>query len=116
MKIGLTTSTALHVVLIGFGLVSLSAPPPHQSASVESFPIDIVPLEEFSQSVQGERDAPMRETPAPNPTTEMAEVENAENIGDSMVDQPTPPTPQPRPRPVETAAAPPPAEEPAPQP
>lgn len=115
MKIGLTTSTALHAALIGFGLFSLSAPPPHQSASVESFPIDIIPLEEFSQSVLGERDAPLRETPAPNPTTETAEVEDAENIGDSTVDQATPPTPQPRPRPVETAAAPPPAEEPAPQ-
>jgi len=116
MKIGLTTSTALHVALIGFGLFSLSAPPPHQSASVESFPIDIVPVAEFSQSVQGERNAPLREQSAPEPTTETAEVEDAENIGDSAVDQATPPTPEPRPRPVETAAAPPPAEEPAPEP
>ena len=116
MKIGLTTSTALHVALIGFGLFSLSAPAPHQSASVESFPIDIVPISEFSQSVQGERDAPLREQSAPAPTTETAEVENAENIGNAAVDQPTPPTPEPRPRPVETAAAPPPAEEPTPQP
>lgn len=116
MKIGLTTSTALHVALIGFGLFSLAAPPPHQSASVESFPIDIVPVEEFSQSVQGVRDAPLREQSAPEPTTETAEVEDAENIGDSAVDQPTPPTPEPRPRPVETAAAPPPADDPAPQP
>ncbi|MGY6707697.1 MAG: hypothetical protein ACXIVF_05165 [Rhizobiaceae bacterium] len=116
MKIGLTTSTALHVALIGFGLISLNAPSAHESASVESFPIDIVPLSEFSQSVQGERDAPLREHSAPEPTTETAEVEDAENIGDSSADQATPPTPEPRPRPVETAAAPPPAEDPAPQP
>ena len=45
MKVGLTTSTALHMALIGFGLFAMSAPPPHQSAAVESFPIDIVPLE-----------------------------------------------------------------------
>jgi outer membrane biosynthesis protein TonB len=116
MKVGLTTSTALHMALIGFGLFAMSAPPPHQSAAVESFPIDIVPLEEFSQSARGEREAPLREQPAPEPTTETSEVENAQNIGDSAIDHATPPTPEPRPRPVETASAPPPAEEPAPQP
>ena len=114
MKTGLTTSLALHVVVLGFGLVSLSSPREMAIADVESFPVDIVPIEEFAQSVQGDRRAPVAETPAPKPTTRPEEVENAQEVGDNMTDLTTPPTPDPKPRPVETAEAPPPAPDPAP--
>ena len=53
MKAGLTTSVAMHVVLIGAGLVSLSSPRPLESSNFESFPVAMVPLAEISQSVQG---------------------------------------------------------------
>jgi outer membrane biosynthesis protein TonB len=115
MKVGLTTSTALHAVALGFTLLALGSPPPHQTGSTESFPVDIVPIEEFSQSVMGDREAPLRERPAPVPTSRPEPVEDAQHVGDNTVDLPTPPTPDSRPRPVETAAAPPPSEEPAPQ-
>lgn len=116
MKAGLTTSVALHAVALGFGLVTLSAPTPMELGAVESFPVDIVPMEEFSQSVQGERSAPVAERPAPTPTTRTDVVEDAQNVGDNTADLATPPTPDPRPRPVETAEAPPPSPEPTPTP
>jgi outer membrane biosynthesis protein TonB len=116
MKAGLTTSVAMHVVLIGAGLVSLSSPRPLESSNFESFPVEMVPLAEISQSVQGERTAPVSETPAPEPTTEEAPVDNAQNIGNNQVDLPNSAT-VPGNRPVDTASAPPPAEEPpAPEP
>lgn len=116
MKVGLATSLTLHAAALGFGLFSLSAPAPLQAVDVESFPIDIVPMEEFAQSVQGDREAPAAERPAPVPTTRPEPVEDAQNVGDNTVDLDTAPTPDPRPRPVETAAAPPPEPEPTPRP
>lgn len=116
MKAGLTTSVALHVVVLGFGLVTLSSPTPMELGDFETFPVDIVPMSEISQSVQGDRQAPAAERPAPTPTTRSDVVEDAQEIGDNTVDLQTPPTPDPRPRPVETAEAPPPAETPEPTP
>lgn len=116
MRFGLTTSLALHAVAIGFGLVTLSSPRTMELSNVESFPIDIVPVEEFSQSVQGERSAPAAERPAPTPTARTDVVEDAQEIGDNTVDLKTPPTPEPNPRPVETAEAPPPSPTPTPTP
>ena len=123
MKAGLGTSLALHAAVIGFGLVSLSSPRALDMTNSESFPVDVVPIEEFAQSVSGNREASVAETPAPTPTTREDVVENAEQVGDNTVDLSTPPTPNPRPRPVETAEAPPPSDtpptptpEPTPQP
>lgn len=114
MKVGLTTSVALHAALIGFGLFSLSSPRALELASVESFPVDIVPYEEISTSVIGDREASADEPPAPMPTSRPEPVEDAENVGDNTADLETPPTPDPSPREVEAAAAP--AAEPEPQP
>lgn len=116
MKIGLTSSVAMHAVLIGFGLFSLSQPRPLDSSNFESFPVEVVPLEDISQTVQGESEAPVAETPAPEPTTREEPVEDARNIGDNEVDLSNPPTPDPKPREVETAAAPPPTDNPEPAP
>ena len=121
MKSGLVFSTVMHTAVLTWGLWSLSAPEP-MSASVESMPVDLVSIEEFSASVAGARDAPLAETPAPTPTeTPETLPMPAENVGDNEVDLPTPPTPVQRPRPVEQAAAaqpapPPPPPEPAPEP
>ena len=45
MKAGLTTSVVLHAALLGFGLISLSAPRAIEVADVEALPVDIVPIE-----------------------------------------------------------------------
>ncbi|NDV87210.1 hypothetical protein GTW51_10905 [Aurantimonas aggregata] len=106
MKSGLIFSTALHTAVLTWGLWSLSAPEPLEVASVESMPVDLVSIEEFSESVAGARDAPIAETPTPTPTeTPETLPMPAENVGDNEVDLATPPTPVQRPRPVEQAAA-----------
>ncbi|HEX2018325.1 MAG TPA: hypothetical protein VGO17_05235 [Aurantimonas sp.] len=106
MKAGLVFSTALHTAVLTWGLWSLSAPDPLDVSSVESMPVDLVSIEEFSEAVAGAREAPLAETPAPTPTqTPETLPMPAENVGDNEVDLPTPPTPVERPRPVEQAAA-----------
>lgn len=115
MKAGLTTSVAMHVVLIGAGLVSLSPPSALESSNFESFPVEMVPISEISSSVRGERDAPVSERPAPEPTTAESQVDNAQNIGNNEIDLPNMAA-LPGNRPVESAAPPPPAEEPPPPP
>ena len=45
MKTGLTTSVVLHAAVLGFGLISLSAPKPFEVLDVESLPVDLVPVE-----------------------------------------------------------------------
>lgn len=116
MKAGLVTSTILHALLLGVGLFTLSAPRAFDVADVESFPVDIVPMEEISQAQVGDKEAPVAEMPAPTPTTRPEPVENAEQVGNNTVDTAAPPTPEAKPTPVETAALPEPATEPAPIP
>ena len=106
MKSGVVLSTLLHGAVLTWGLWSLSAPEPLQMAPVESLPVDLVPIEEFSQSMIGAKDAPVTETPAPNPTeTPETLPMPAENVGDNETDLATPPTPIKRPTPTEQAAA-----------
>ncbi len=116
MKTGLTTSVVMHAALLGFGLLTLSAPRGYEVADIESLPVDIVPIESISQIQQGVREAPLAERSAPTPTTRPDTVPDAQEIGDNDVDLQAPPTPEARPRPVETAAAPPPSPTPAPKP
>ena len=68
MKVGLTTSAVLHAALIGFGLLTLSAPRALEVADVEAFPVDIVPVESITQIQQGDKKAVMKEKSAPLPT------------------------------------------------
>lgn len=116
MKAGLITSVTLHAVLLGFGLISLSAPRAFEVADVEALPVDIVPVESMTQIQQGDKKAPMAEKPAPVPTTKPEVVADAQKVGDNSVDLDTPPTPVEKPRPVKSADAPPPSPEPAPRP
>jgi colicin import membrane protein len=116
MRVGLVTSTALHAVVLGWGLISLSAPRPLEVADVEAFPVDIVPIDAITQIQAGERKAPLAERAAPVPTQRPHEVPDARNVGDNKVDQAAPPAPKPSERQVQAAEAPPPSPEPAPKP
>ncbi|HHZ09327.1 MAG TPA: hypothetical protein GX405_11185 [Rhizobiales bacterium] len=116
MKAGLVTSVTLHAVLLGLGLVSLSAPRAFEVDDVEALPVDIIPVESITQVQQGDKKAPMAEKPAPVPTTKPEVVAEAQKIGDNSVDLETPPTPVEKPRPVKAAEAPAPSPEPAPRP
>ncbi|MBX3579077.1 MAG: cell envelope integrity protein TolA [Rhizobiaceae bacterium] len=116
MKAGLTTSVVLHAALLGFGLVSLSAPTAFDVADVEALPIDIIPIESITQIQEGDKKATMAEKPAPKPTEKPKVVVDAQKVGDNTVDADTPPTPDPSPKPVKAAGAPEPTPEPTPLP
>ncbi|WP_309085030.1 hypothetical protein [Chelativorans sp.] len=116
MKTGLATSVTLHVVLLGFGLFSLSAPSAFEVADVEALPVDIIPVGDISQVQQGEKEAPPAPKPAPKPTRRPDPVENAQKVGEADTDLKPPPTPEAKPKPVEQASEPPPAPKPQPKP
>jgi len=126
MKAGLVTSTVLHAAVIGFGLMTLSAPRAFDVTDVESLPVDIVPMEELTQIQAGDKKAPLQEISAPTPTQRPDTVEDAEQVGDNSIDTKAPPVPDSKPREVQTAALPEakpepepksePVQEPAPQP
>jgi colicin import membrane protein len=116
MKAGLTTSVVLHALVLGFGLFSLSAPKAFDVADVEALPVDIVPIESLSQTLQGDKKAPKSEKPAPVPTTKPDIVPNAQKVGDNKVDTDKAPTPDPTPKEVTTAAVPKPSPEPTKKP
>jgi colicin import membrane protein len=116
MKAGFSTSVVLHILILGAGLVSLSAPKTLEVADVEALPVDIVPIEEITQIQKGEKQAPVAEKPAPKPTEKPAEVPDAQTIGDNKVDLNEVPLPAERPRDVKTAAAVEPTPKPEPKP
>ncbi|MBO0904450.1 hypothetical protein J1C47_12440 [Jiella sp. MQZ13P-4] len=106
MRAGVVVSAVLHAVVLTWGLWSLGAPDPLEVASVDSLPVDLVPVEEYSQSLIGKKDAPVTETPAPDPTEKPVVDDSAQNAGDNSTDLETPPTPTERERAVEQTAAP----------
>lgn len=116
MRAGLATSVTLHALLLGVGMVSLSAPKAFDVADVESLPVEIIPFDEISQVQLGDKQAPMLDKPAPLPTQRPETVPDAQKVGEADIDTDAPPTPDPKPRPVERSAEPPPAPEPAPKP
>lgn len=96
MKSSLSTSVAVHVVLLTWGLWSLGAPEKLDMGS-EAVPVELVT--EVSQSMIGDEKAPQTDTPAPQPTkTESKLPMPAQNVGDNEVDLPTPPAPKAAPR------------------
>lgn len=105
MKVGLTTSVVMHAALLGFGLLSLSAPAPMNAGDVEALPVDIVPIEELTQIQEGDKKAPLAEKPAPTPSTRPDTVPDAQKVGDNDIDTENPPTPDNKPTPMKTAEA-----------
>ena len=87
MKLGVTTSLFAHAAAVAFGLVSLSSPRPLNVAEVEALPVDIIPIESITKTVQGDLKADPKEKPAPKQTTKQPEIENAENVGDAKTDK-----------------------------
>ena len=115
MKAGLSTSLILHAGLLAFGLVSLGAPKPFEVLE-DSIPVSTITETELAQLVQGDKKAPVAETPAPKPTIRPDTVPDAVNTGDNSADLDNAPTPDPRPREIEASAAPKAEPDPAPVP
>lgn len=116
MKTGLTTSVVLHAAVIGFGLVSLSAPKAFEVADVESLPVDIIPIEQMTQIQQGDKKAPMNETPTPKETKKTETIPDAQKVGENKVDTDKKATPDVTQKEVEAAAMPESAPKPEPKP
>lgn len=106
MKASLFTSTFLHGVALAATLVTLGSPEKLDMVNMETLPVSIVPIEEFTQIQKGDKEAPMAEKSAPVPTEKPPIAEPAENFGDNQVDLKSPPTPTQRPVEKEVAAAP----------
>lgn len=103
MKLGVVLSGTAHALLLGWGMVSLSAPTPLQVAQEEAINVDTIPIEEFTRMIEGDREADFTESPAPAQTETPQTVEDAVNLGDTDTDVKSDPQPQPREEPVETA-------------
>lgn len=116
MKTSLISSVVLHAAVLGFGLVSLSAPKPFEMLNVESLPVDIVPVEEFTQIQQGDKKAPMNEKPTPKQTEKTETIPDAQEIGENKVDTDKKITPEVTQKQVEAAAMPEPLPQPQPRP
>ncbi len=111
MRAGLIASLAAHTAVLVWGLISFPDAESFETQQVESLPVDLIPVEEFTQLRLGERDAEeIRELAAVQPadTPDEEPEQPPEKPGENQVDQPTPPTPSP--------PEPPPAPEPEPEP
>lgn len=106
MRTGLTTSVILHAIVIAFGLFTLSSPPALPAANVDSVAVDIVPMEDVPQVLQGDKKAVMRDKPAPTPTQRPDVVPDAQKVGENSVDTDKAITPDAKPKPVEKTATP----------
>lgn len=123
MRAGLIASLAGHSVILVWGLIALPDAETFSVPQVESLPVDLIPVEEFTQLRLGERDAEVREVAALQPSESEAEEppQPADKPGESQVEQPTPPTPSPAPEPTPapeplSVAEPEPVREPEPEP
>lgn len=118
MKIAIALSSVAHAALLTWGLLNISAPAPLEVAEVESISVEIIPFTDISEAVQGEKEADLRDTPAPIPTKRPDANLEAINVGDTKVDVKTEREEKPAKTPVEVkkAAPPPPAPKPKPRP
>lgn len=92
MKAGFTTSVTLHALILVWGLVNLGSPESFDVADVETLPVELVSIEEFTQIQEGAEEAPKDGPAAVEPTDETIVEPEAENIGNQERDQSTPET------------------------
>jgi hypothetical protein len=105
MRTGLTVSVVGHLVLIGWGVISLRSFAPLDANDIEAVPVDLIVTDAVSSIPLGMRTAAAAEQPSPNDPAKVA--------ADKPVPAPEPPAPDPKPP---TPPPPPPANEPAPTP
>lgn len=118
MRVGLIASLAGHTAIFLWGLVAFPDADTLPTPSVESLPVDLVPVAELTRLQKGEKTAKeIREVAALTPS-EVPEKEVPSPVqrpAEKPVQQPTPPTPAPTPEPTPTPE-PEPVAEPAPEP
>ncbi|WP_275784871.1 TonB C-terminal domain-containing protein [Pararhizobium gei] len=105
MKTSLITSAVLHGLVLTWALVSLGSPESFEVSNMEAIPVDMVSVEDITQTQQGDDKAPQSEKPSPVPTKKPAEDNAGENIGENDVDLKTPPKPESKPIEKESTGA-----------
>ncbi|POF31144.1 energy transducer TonB family protein [Roseibium marinum] len=119
MRAGLIASLAGHTAILLWGIAAFPDAESFSVPAVDSLPVDLVPIEEFTRLRIGEKTAEIREVAAVEPSKTPVEkpTEPDDKPGESNVQQPTPPTPAPAPTPEPTPAPEPePVAEPEPEP
>ncbi|HUV32669.1 MAG TPA: hypothetical protein VMW31_03780 [Devosiaceae bacterium] len=131
MRTGLTASVVFHGSVLALGLLSLQGAEALNPREIEAIPIELIPLEAFSNARLGSLDSTVIETNTPSAVETEVPAELAERAGNTPEDQPaaeqtavvTPaptiqtapePQPEPEPEPVREAVALPPPEPVAP--
>ena len=116
MRGSLATSAALHALVLGWGVITLSNPEQFEVDDVEALPVELVSLAEITQVQEGAEDAPLEGPSAPEPATRPEPEPEAVNTGDNEIDQATPETEEQQPVEVEEARLPEPVDIPVPAP
>ena len=116
MRGSLATSAALHALVLGWGVITLSNPEQFEVDDIEALPVELVSLAEITQVQQGAEDAPLEGPSAPKPAARPEPEPEAVNTGDNEIDQATPETEEQQPVEVEEARLPEPVDIPVPAP
>lgn len=106
MRVGLIASTAGHLAVLLWGVISFPSAKPYDVPPVDTLPVDLVPMSEITRLRIGEKTAELREVEATAPAERPADRPQPET-------KPAPPTPTP-PAPTPPAPAPAPAPTPTP--
>lgn len=89
MKAGIATSFTVHALFLAGAMVSLASPPPFKTPEIEAITTELIPFEELTKSVIGDRKAELTPTPAPKQTTRPQQRPEAQNAGDTESDKPS---------------------------
>jgi len=133
MRFGLGVSIIGHAAILGFGFIALPDASPFQVEAIDALPVDLVPIAEVTDLLEGSKEAEkppeqapqpkpevVAETPAPEPAEEPAE--NPVEAAAAPAPPPPPPEPEPEaepepePEPEQVAALPQPEPPPPPEP
>ena len=93
MKLGLATSTAIHVGVLGWALIAINAPAALETADVQAISVDIIPIEDVTTVVAGAEQAPKIDAPSPEPVEAPPVEEPGDFVGEAKVDVPVDPAP-----------------------
>ena len=106
MRTGLIVSAVVHCLLLGWGLITLTASP-LDASHIETLPVEFIEVTELTDLDLGKESGEEAETPSPNdPTETVAETPPESDLAGD--DKPTPPPPPPPPEassPAEAAEA-----------
>jgi len=107
MRMGLILSGFLHSVLIGFGIFTIAGSNlDHHALDVESITIELAPISDEMAVREGDKQAPVTQSPAPKPTQKPEINNQARHVGDGEIDSAAPLKPQTKVREVEATPPP----------